>query len=175
MLVVIVDDNELHADLLEHNIRTYCKAKSLQMPEIKVYLNGKDFLDNIGIERPDLVSLDLNMPVMDGLTALVKGRMRYPKVPFMIVSSENVNKIGKHATRDLSGVPEDDKEVLLEKVVKRVEDGAEKPGKINSVLEAVAQLHMDPILVSKKLGALAYLQKPFTTQQIQERLSRFIK
>ncbi|MDJ0948525.1 MAG: chemotaxis response regulator protein-glutamate methylesterase [Alphaproteobacteria bacterium] len=44
-------------------------------PEIKVvasFVNGQQAVDNVGRLKPDVVVLDIEMPVMDGLTALPK-------------------------------------------------------------------------------------------------------
>jgi two-component system chemotaxis response regulator CheB len=79
--VIIVDDSAF-------------MRKSLQMmlesdPGIKVIAtanNGKDGVEKIKSLRPDLVTMDIEMPVMDGLTAL-KIIMKENPLPVLMVSS----------------------------------------------------------------------------------------
>lgn len=58
-------------------------------PDINLVLNsnnGKELLESIKIKQPDVVLLDLKMPVMDGLTALPILKEKYPKVKVIILS-----------------------------------------------------------------------------------------
>jgi two-component system chemotaxis response regulator CheB len=49
--------------------------------------NGKEALDAIPLVKPDIVTLDLNMPVMDGLETLRQLHTIYPKSRVIMVSS----------------------------------------------------------------------------------------
>ncbi len=49
--------------------------------------NGKQLLDLIDVREPDIVLLDLDMPVMDGFEVLPILRQNYPKIKTIIVSS----------------------------------------------------------------------------------------
>lgn len=48
--------------------------------------NGKDLLDLLKVKRPDVILLDIEMPVMDGRAALEVIRNRYPLVKVIVLS-----------------------------------------------------------------------------------------
>jgi len=52
-----------------------------------VAANGKIALAKIRQSRPDLITLDIEMPEMDGLAALTEIRRLYPKVPVIMFST----------------------------------------------------------------------------------------
>ncbi len=49
--------------------------------------NGKDMLEKYDIEKPDLVTLDITMPEMDGLQALKLLRQKDPKAKAIMCSA----------------------------------------------------------------------------------------
>jgi two-component system chemotaxis response regulator CheB len=70
-------------------------------PDLKIVgtaINGAACLDTIAATRPDLVLLDVEMPVMDGLTALREIRKRFGKLPVVMFSS--LTERGAKATVD---------------------------------------------------------------------------
>jgi two-component system chemotaxis response regulator CheB len=60
--------------------------------------NGSQALARISEFKPDLVTLDIEMPGMDGLHTLVEIRNLYPKLPVIALSS--VSERGASATLD---------------------------------------------------------------------------
>jgi putative two-component system response regulator len=80
-LVLIVDDLEANRALLVDQLtllgyRTDCAV------------NGMDAFDAIGRERPDLILLDLSMPIMDGQTFLQKANEddEIRRIPVIVIS-----------------------------------------------------------------------------------------
>jgi two-component system chemotaxis response regulator CheB len=70
-------------------------------PEIKVVAvahNGKVALEKLAAAQPDVVTLDLEMPEMDGLTALTEIRKLYPQLPVLVFST--LTERGAGATLD---------------------------------------------------------------------------
>jgi len=65
--IIIVDDNGASRDLL----RAILKTVPLDIIEAK---HGQEALELIQQERPDLVLMDIDMPVLDGLSAVRKIR-----------------------------------------------------------------------------------------------------
>jgi len=79
--VLIIDDSafmrKIIADMLNSNHRINVVATAR---------NGKDGLEKIKIHKPDVITLDVEMPVMDGITALPKIMAKHP-LPVVMLSS----------------------------------------------------------------------------------------
>jgi two-component system chemotaxis response regulator CheB len=89
--VLIVDDSAVMRGLL--------RSVLLSDPDIEVAgtaADGASALDCFRLQRPDLVLLDLEMPVMDGLETLRKLRARGLTMPVIICSS--LTQRGAHVT-----------------------------------------------------------------------------
>lgn len=79
--VVVVDDSAFMRKALSTMLE--------KDPEIRVAAtakNGQEGLEAIRVHKPDVVTLDIEMPVMDGLTALRHIMMEMPR-PVLMVSS----------------------------------------------------------------------------------------
>jgi len=78
--VLVVEDSAL--------MRKALKTMLIDAGGFEVFLarNGQDALDQIPRVKPDVITLDINMPEMDGLTCLAEIMRRHP-VPVVMVSS----------------------------------------------------------------------------------------
>lgn len=79
--VIIVDDHTLFRNGLRILINT--------MEDYQVVgeaSNGKQFLDLLETDIPDLVLLDINMPVMDGIEAATIAQRLYPELKIITLS-----------------------------------------------------------------------------------------
>ncbi len=84
-----------------HTIRSVLTATLATDPDIRVAgsaVNGQACLDALASELPDVVLLDVEMPVMDGLSALREIRRRHPRLPVVMFSS--LTERGAKATVD---------------------------------------------------------------------------
>ncbi len=92
--VLICDDS--------HTIRSILSATLASDPGMRIAgtaINGQACLDALASgELPDVVLLDVEMPVMDGLTALKEIRRRHPRLPVVMFSS--LTERGAKATVD---------------------------------------------------------------------------
>ncbi len=82
--VLIVDDSAFMRNALTHMLSSE--------PSIEVVgygRDGRDALDLIKTLNPDVVTLDIEMPIMDGLTALEQIMKNYPRPVLMISSLTN--------------------------------------------------------------------------------------
>ena len=61
--------------------------------------HGQDALDQIAIERPDLVLTDMQMPVMDGLELVRRMKKEYPSIPVILVTRQGSEEIAVEALR----------------------------------------------------------------------------
>ncbi|MCB9056733.1 MAG: response regulator transcription factor [Chitinophagales bacterium] len=90
--VIITDDHKI--------FRTGVKNGILKYPNISVIGeagNGKELLGILETIQPDIILLDLQMPVMDGLAALPIIKEKYPFIKVIILTMHNdasiVNKM----------------------------------------------------------------------------------
>jgi len=80
--ILVVEDNELNREVL---IRRLTKAGFA----VITAANGREAVDRTTSELPDLVLMDMNLPVMDGFTAtaLLKGDPRTRAIPVIALTA----------------------------------------------------------------------------------------
>jgi two-component system, chemotaxis family, protein-glutamate methylesterase/glutaminase len=91
--ILVVDDSAA--------VRRLLRLALSEDPELRiagVAANGKIALALLEQKIPDLVTLDIEMPEMDGLTTLVQIRKRYPRLPVIMFST--LTERGAVATLD---------------------------------------------------------------------------
>jgi two-component system, cell cycle response regulator len=82
--VLIVDDEPFNVDYLEQELEgSDC--------DILTADNGREALEKISVELPDLILLDIMMPVMDGFAVLsqLKADFKLRDIPVIIISAMN--------------------------------------------------------------------------------------
>ena len=80
--VMLVDDSQV--------IRRIVAGWLSQLPDVTIvatHENGRRAVDDVAVSRPDVVLLDLEMPEMDGLTALPLLLSRWPGVVVLVAST----------------------------------------------------------------------------------------
>lgn len=79
--VIIVDDSRIFRKML--------KAVFVENGDevIGEAGNGQELLDLLESCTPDLITLDITMPVMDGITALKQIKEKYPQQKVLMVSA----------------------------------------------------------------------------------------
>lgn len=84
--IIIVDDHLLFSQSLSFLIGTF---KEFEV--IGNYMNGKEFISALqnNIEIPDIVLLDVNMPIMDGIETMKKTKELYPDLKVLALSVNN--------------------------------------------------------------------------------------
>ena len=85
--LLVVDDNAIMRRMTIHTI----SLANLSISEIREAANGQEALEALRRKRADMVSLDLNMPVMDGETFLNRPRQDQDlkQTPVIVVSTES--------------------------------------------------------------------------------------
>jgi two-component system chemotaxis response regulator CheB len=79
--VIVVDDTVIYRKILKDVI-----SEMEDVIVIDTTLNGELAIKKVEFHQPDLVILDIEMPIMDGLTALTEIKKRFPSVGVIIVS-----------------------------------------------------------------------------------------
>lgn len=87
--VLIVDDSSLMREALKNIIETDGSIEVIGMAS-----NGKEGVEKAVALKPDVVTMDLKMPLMDGLEAIEKIMEEQP-VPIIVVSTIDTNVIIK--------------------------------------------------------------------------------
>src|ERR1700721_156450 len=80
--VLVVDDSMVIRRLLSD---TLSMDRALEV--VGVASDGRIALAKISLLKPDLVTLDIEMPVLDGLETLVELRKLHPKLPVIMFST----------------------------------------------------------------------------------------
>ena len=80
--VMVVDDSATVRKLLGDAVQAEADLELCASAQ-----NGQVALDRLEAARPDVVTLDLEMPVMDGLSTLRELKRRRPGLPVLVVSS----------------------------------------------------------------------------------------
>ena len=80
-IIYIVEDDEGMQEVYEGAFE--------DIYETQVFENGKDFFEAFNDRKPDLVILDIMLPIMDGFTILTKIREVDEKIPVICVSAKS--------------------------------------------------------------------------------------
>jgi two-component system chemotaxis response regulator CheB len=91
--VLVVDDSALMRKIISDMINS-----ESDMEVVDIARNGQDMLDKINKYNPDVITLDVEMPVMDGITALKEIRKRNYNISVIMLSS--VSKTGTALTME---------------------------------------------------------------------------
>jgi two-component system, sensor histidine kinase and response regulator len=83
--VLFVEDNEIHRDLAGDLLAEL----GIQ---VTIAANGREGVDRVTAEAFDLVLMDIQMPVMDGLTAtkLIRAEERFRRLPILAISAHDL-------------------------------------------------------------------------------------
>ncbi len=130
--ILVVDDSVVIRKLLSDAL--------MQDPELDVVGTARDgriALAKISQLHPDLVTLDVEMPVMDGLETLVEVRKLYPRIPVIMFST--LTERGGAATLDALSLG--------------ASDYATKPSNTGSPAEAIEAIRTELIPKIKALCA----------------------
>lgn len=90
-LTLLVAEDSLENRLL---IQAYLKGTPFQLIFAE---NGQEALDRCAEALPDFILMDVQMPVMDGLTAIAKLRERNVNVPIVVLSADVLTQTRKKA------------------------------------------------------------------------------
>ncbi|MBX3042982.1 MAG: response regulator [Candidatus Kapabacteria bacterium] len=92
--IMIVEDEEPFRKLISKIVEKYLGASVIECP------NPKVAFEQLSKKIPDLIIMDLQMPVMDGLTAVkyIRAAERTSKIPIIICSALGFESVLKSMT-----------------------------------------------------------------------------
>lgn len=80
--VLIADDQALFRE----GLRTLLSTRT-EVQVVAEAANGRDALDQVERLSPDVVLMDLRMPLMDGIQATAQIRQRWPAIPVLVLTT----------------------------------------------------------------------------------------
>lgn len=172
MRIYCADDSLSHLDRIERTVHQ--AMADVDGLVVERFEDGEQLLDRFRERAAEVVALDINMPKLDGLSALVRIKELSPACEVIMVSAENKVATRRLAENQRFDEPEDVRIKMLDRVVDRVRTGTVESGKINSVLEACASLGLDPVDVARRNGAAGFLHKPFEPDEAASKLRHLI-
>ncbi|MFN0021254.1 MAG: response regulator [Pirellulaceae bacterium] len=89
--VLVVDDSPMDRALIEGILKKDSRMK------IRTAKDGSEALGNIGVELPDVVITDLQMPELDGLQLVTAMRLHYPRVPVILITAHGSEELAIQA------------------------------------------------------------------------------
>src|SRR5580658_10467401 len=135
--ILVVDDSIVIRKLLSD---TLSGDRALEV--IATASDGRIALAKISLLHPDLITLDIDMPVMDGLETLTAVRKLYPKLPVIMFST--LTEHGAAATLDALSLG--------------ASDYATKPSNTGSAAVAIERIRAELIPKIKALCGIAPLK-----------------
>lgn len=89
---IITDDSMV----MRNCIRRVFEKRGFEVLEAK---SGAELLSMYEKESPDIVTLDLNMPAMNGIETLASLKKRHPEAKVIVCTSEGERKVVIHCAR----------------------------------------------------------------------------
>ncbi len=145
--VAIVDDNAGNRNILKSKLQSDCRFNICVVAE-----DGKDFLEqmkSLPIQLlPNVVMMDLEMPVMDGVEAISIGSILYPSVKFVVLTIfDDEDKIFQAIKSGAFGylLKDESSEKLCEMLLQMQDNGVGpiSPGIAHKILQLVQQGDMN--------------------------------
>ena len=85
MRLAIVDDSFLNRKTLKEKLLPYAEVELVLEAE-----NGADYLEKLKelapAQRPQIVLMDLEMPLLDGISAISISKVKYPELKFIVLT-----------------------------------------------------------------------------------------
>ena len=166
--IIIVDDHQLFRNGLKFILN--------EMNDVQVVgeaSNGKEFLDLLDFGLPDLVLMDINMPVMNGVNASKAALENYPDLNILVLSmygeSEYYNTMIDIGVKGFILKDVDNKE-LRDAIDKIISGGTYFSQEL--LLNLIKNKTYDEsiVLTRREKEVLELICKGFSNQQISEKL-----
>jgi len=171
--IMIADDHKLFAQGLSAILSGQSNFKVIGMAA-----NGKEILHLLNHQLPDVLILDLNMPVLDGEIAAEKVTQLFPSVKIMALSMYYTSKLS--AKLENIGVKafvqKDTNAETLFEIITGIHQGkkyfqkAKNDGLASSVFNDGDHFQKSHNLTAREMEILKLISEDYSSQQIAEKL-----
>ncbi len=171
--IALADDHEL--------VRSGLTALLQKDPRLKVVQessNGRELLDGLVESKPDVVVLDLEMPVLSGQDALIELRYKFPDIKVLILTMfdgpaqiRQLMETGAHGYLVKDGAARD----VVQAIYKVVQSGYYFSDRVSLALlsqspEKHEQESLQEPLTEREADVLRLICREYTTAEIAETL-----
>ena len=177
--VYIADDQTLFRKGMSRLVRSFKHVDT-----VRTASNGKELLDLVAEKRPDVILMDLEMPVMDGVEATEKIIAKYEDVKIIILSmhdSENqifyMIEAGAHAFLLKNAEPEEVEEAIASVILKDFYQNELVNAAMRNVAVRRKKAESRPVfqaqvsLSDREKEILVLVSRELTNKEIGEKLS----
>ncbi len=174
--VAIADDHKIFRKGVILSLRPYTNIKFVQEAE-----NGEELLNGLAAADPDVVLMDLRMPVKDGIEATKVISKDYPKIHVIVLTMYEDERFVSHLMENgangyllKSADPSEIKRAIVEVVTK----GYYLNNFVNKVLlkkshartKAIPSLNSEIVISDKEREVLRLLCMEFTATEIAQKM-----
>jgi DNA-binding NtrC family response regulator len=152
--VLVVDDEEAGCRL----VKSIFTAEGF---EVVVAYDGREALQRVDADRPDVLLLDVRLPELDGLQVLERVKATHPGLPVVMLTGSSDIKTAVRATQlgafDYLTKPIDRKEVVL--VVKRALEMSALKREVEVLRQRVKKDDADDL--AEQMGSSPHIERVF--------------
>lgn len=174
--VAIADDHKIFRKGVILSLRPYTNIKFVQEAE-----NGEELLNGLAASEPDVVLMDLRMPVKDGIEATKVISKDFPKIHVIVLTMYEDERFVSHLMENgangyllKSADPSEIKKAIVEVVAK----GYYLNNFVNKVLlrkshartKAIPSLNSEIVISDKEREVLRLLCMEFTATEIAQKM-----
>ncbi|MEM9858895.1 MAG: response regulator transcription factor [Bacteroidota bacterium] len=177
--IYIADDQTLFRKGMSRLVRSFKNVEKVEEAE-----NGKQVLDLVKKSQPDVILMDLEMPIMDGIEATEKILHKFPKVKIVVLSMHDsyqhiyyLMELGAHAFLLKNAEPEEVEEAIRSVIEhdfyqnKIVIDALRKGAMNRKAAESRPSFGASAPLSDREKEILLLICQEMTMKVISERLS----
>lgn len=141
--------------------------------------DGKQFFERLIFEPVDIVILDVEMPVMDGIETLEKLRNAYPETKVIMLTMHDSDRLINHLMQmGANGflLKDENAEVVLEAVSRVAEEGIFFRNYVSKALlkgrrsDYRQDVLLKPDISEREMEVLALICQEYTSKEIAEKL-----
>lgn len=170
--LIIADDHKLFAEGFSAIL-----AEQPNFKVIAIASNGMEVLHLLNKQLPDILILDLNMPVMDGEITAEKIRQLFPQVKIMVLSMYYTERLASKLTEIgvKAFVQKDTDAKKLYSILYDLQNGGKyfqkiKPTSKSSIFTESDLFQKNHNLTTREMEILRLISEDYTSQQIAQKL-----